>query len=57
MFRCLGVQGLGKMQGSVFWVWDQTGFGRKCFWTKVFLDESVFWTKVFLDEFFFCEFG
>ena len=25
-------------------------FGRKCFWTKVFLDESVFWMKVFLDE-------
>ena len=38
-------------------------FGRKCFWMKVFLDESVFgrkcfWTKVFLDEFFFFfEFG
>ena len=34
------------------------GFGRKCSWTKVFLDESVFgrkcfWMKVFLDEFFF----
>ena len=36
---------------------DETIFGRKCHWTKPFLDESVvdeivfcFWMKVFLDE-------
>ena len=37
---------------------DETGFGRKCHWMKVFLDESVFgrvfffffriWMKVYL---------
>ena len=32
-FRCLGVW----MKVSL----DETGFGRKCYWTKPFLDESV----------------
>ena len=48
MFRCSGL--------------DENSFGRKCHWTKPFLDEGVigsnrFWMKVFFWMSFFFAFG
>ena len=38
----LRVFGLGVLGvGFSVWGWDESGLGRKCHWTKLFLDESV----------------